>query len=528
MCGIFFYKGNKYNLSSLSNSIDKVKSRGPDNTTVIEKNNMVMAFHRLSIMDTSDNGNQPMTHPLDNDIILMCNGEIYNHKDLISKYDFKDYKSQSDCEVILWMYKEFGIERTVKELDGVFSFVILDNRNNNENIIVARDAFGVRPLFINIENEIFISSVLKGISDLTENSYQFPPGHYWTSDGNNFIRWYNNNYLITESVDNLGNIFHNIRQTLYKAIEKRMQSHREIGCLLSGGLDSSLVASLVSRNMTEGRLKTFSIGLEGAEDLKWARIVAKHIDSDHHEVIVTEKEMLDAIPRVIQEIESMDTTTVRASVPNYLVSKYIKENTDCTVIFQGDGADEVCGSYIYLANAPNANEFQIECKSLLNNIHMYDVLRADRTISCWGLEPRTPFLDIAFVKYYMSICPEAKLHTYGNIEKYLLRKAFEDTNILPKEVLYRKKEALSDGCSSNGNSWHTILQNHIDEKISDIDFITHRGSYRNMTPKLKESLYYRRIFDKYYKDHVNCISNYWMPKWCGDIIDPSARVLKNY
>ena len=323
-------------------------------------------------------------------------------------------------------------------------------------------------------------------------------------------------------------IIKNIRNLFEKAVEKRMQSHREVGCLLSGGLDSSLVAALVSRNMQGSKLKTFSIGLKGAEDLKYARIVANHIGSDHHEVIVTEQEMIDAIPEVIKTIESMDTTTVRASVPNYLVSKYIKENTNCKVIFQGDGADEVCGSYIYLNNAPYPASFQDECISLLNNIHMFDVLRADRTISCWGLEPRTPFLDKIFVNYYMSIYAPLKLHSHGNIEKYLLRKAFEDSNQLPKEVLYRKKEALSDGCSSKTNSWHTIIQNHIDKCITDTDFNTHKSSYEHMEPELKESLYYRRIFDKYYKSHEKSISHFWLPKWCGNITDPSARVLNNY
>ena len=524
MCGIFFYKGQKYTLEELQTSIDNVSPRGPDKTITVQKDDMVLAFHRLSIMDTSNSGSQPMVHPLDNDITLMCNGEIYNHKELIKKYNFKEYQSESDCEIILWMYKMFGLERTLNELDGVFSLIILDK----DKIIVARDPYGVRPLFYNFDKEIFVSSILKGISELTEFSDQFPPGHYWTNTTNNFIRWYNNSYYISQFPPDEKIILKNIRNLFEVAVEKRMQSHREIGCLLSGGLDSSLVAALVAKNMPGKKLKTFSIGLKGAEDLKYAKKVADHIGSEHYEVIVTEQEMINSIHIVIKEIESMDTTTVRASVPNYLVSKYIREKTDCKVIFQGDGADEVCGSYIYLQNAPDTTEFQNECMSLLNNIHMYDVLRADRTISCWGLEPRTPFLDKTFVKYYMSIYPTMKIHSYGNIEKYLLRKAFEEENILPQEVLYRRKEALSDGCSSKTNSWHTIIKTHVDSQISDIDFITHKNVYKHMKPELKESLYYRRIFDKYYRKHGCSIRGFWMPKWVGDVKDPSARILNNY
>ena len=524
MCGIFFYKGKKYTLSELQPSIDKVSHRGPDKTVTIQKEDMVMVFHRLSIMDTSNSGSQPMAHPLDENVILMCNGEIYNHKELIEKYNFVDYKSESDCEIILWMYKMFGIERTLNELDGVFSFILLDI----DKIIIARDPYGVRPLFYNFDKDIFVSSELKGLSELTEFSEQFPPGHFWTSNTRNFIKWYNASYYISQFPPDRELILKNICNLFSVAVKKRMQSHREIGCLLSGGLDSSLVAGLVARNMPDKKLKTFSIGLKGAEDLKYARMVANHIGSEHHEVIVTEKEMIDAIPEVIRVIESMDTTTVRASVPNYLVTKYIKENTDCKVIFQGDGADEVCGSYIYLQNAPGSTEFQNECISLLNNIHMYDVLRADRTISCWGLEPRTPFLDKTFVKYYMSIYPTMKIHNYGNIEKYLLRKAFEKSNIIPYEVLYRRKEALSDGCSSKTNSWNKIIQTYIDSIISEPDFICHKNAYQHMKPQLKESLYYRRIFDSYYRKHSCSIRGFWMPKWVGDVKDPSARVLQNY
>ena len=284
-------------------------------------------------------------------------------------------------------------------------------------------------------------------------------------------------------------------------------------------------AALVAQHYPRGDIETFSIGIKGAVDLDYADKVAKHIGSKHHRIELTEEDMLNAIPEVIHQIESMDTTTVRASVPNYLISKYIKENSDCKVIFQGDGMDEVAGSYLYLANAPNKDEFHKESQRLLEDIHKYDVLRADRTISCWGLEPRTPFLDKKFVNYYMSISPYIRMHN-DTIEKYLLRKSFDDMNILPSEVLWRRKEAFSDGCSGMNKSWATIVQEHVDKIITDEQFEKSANMYTHNKPLMKESLYYRILFDKHYEKHANVIPYFWMPKWTKDnVIDPSARIL---
>ena len=320
----------------------------------------------------------------------------------------------------------------------------------------------------------------------------------------------------------------NVNRLLTEAVDKRLMSDRPIGCLLSGGLDSSLIAALVARNYQPGTLETFSIGIKGSTDLYYAKMVADHIQTKHHHIELTEQDFLDAIEEVIYNIESYDTTSVRASVGNYLVSKYIKENTECIVIYNGDGSDEVCGSYLYLKNAPNDQEFHDECTKLLKEIHCFDVLRSDRCVSENGLEPRTPFLDKSFVNYYMSINPSLRT-SKDRMEKFILRESFNGTGLLPDEVLWRQKEAFSDGVSGKEKSWYEIIQEMVDQKISDEEFKQFQETHLHNTPQLKESMYYRQIFEKYYGDkHSNIIPHFWMPKWNGNIVDPSARVLSVY
>ena len=326
----------------------------------------------------------------------------------------------------------------------------------------------------------------------------------------------------------MDSIYHNVRQLLTEAVDKRLMSDRPIGCLLSGGLDSSLIAALVARNYEPGTLETFSIGLKGSTDLYFAKKVAEHIKTKHHHIELEESDFLNAIEEVIYAIESYDTTTVRASVGNYLVSKYIKENTDCTVIYNGDGSDEVCGSYLYLKNAPDPESFHNECKKLLREIHCFDVLRSDRCVSENGLEPRTPFLDKAFVNYYMSIEPRLRMSD-SRMEKYILRQSFNNTNLLPDDVLWRQKEAFSDGVSGKEKSWFEVIQDMVESKISDQQFESFKDSHPFNTPLLKESMFYRMIFEKHFGDkHANVIPHFWMPQWCGEQIDPSARVLSVY
>jgi asparagine synthase (glutamine-hydrolysing) len=315
------------------------------------------------------------------------------------------------------------------------------------------------------------------------------------------------------------------RQHLHNAVLKRLQSDRKIGCMLSGGLDSSLVTAIVKKYSKEN-VVTYSIGLENSLDLENARKVAKHLGTEHHEVIFSEKTGLDAIPDVIYATETWDTTTIRASVPMYLLSKYISENTpEVKVILSGEGADEVCQGYLYFHNQPNCYEGHDESVRLLEDLYYYDVLRVDRCTAAFGLEVRVPFLDREFLNNYMSIprhyrCPDKKKG-----EKWLLRETFEDNSILPPEILWRRKDGLSDGCSSVKRPWYKIIEEKAELEISDEEFKNHK--YTHCSPRTKESLMYRKYFEKFFpeKDRDKIIPYEWLPKWSGDMINPSGRLI---
>ena len=527
MCGIFAYKGKLSNEEDLKSHIEKISYRGPDNSKIIKfDNTLLFGFHRLAIVGTNKFGDQPLFHPKDQSFALICNGEIYNYKLLAKKHGF-NLKTGSDCEIILHMYKKFGIQQTIKSLDGVFMFLLYDKKQ--KKLFAGRDPFGVRPGFIGYKNNnILFSSEAKAISNLCKTVKPFPPGHWWEDDKpTTFNKYYKNK---RESLGDIkeGDIIEGIRTRLIESVKKRMMSEREIGSLLSGGLDSSLISSLVNKYNSGERLKTFSIGMPGSVDLKYAKEVATFIGSNHHQIEIPESIFLQAIETVIYNIESYDTTTVRASIGNYLVSKYIRENSDCKVIFNGDGSDEVCGGYLYMKNAPSPSVFQEECERLVKEIYKFDVLRSDRSISSNGLEARTPFLDKKFVSYYLSINPKEKTFNDNNrIEKYLLRKAFSKMSILPESILWRKKCAFSDGVSSQKKSWHLVLKNYIDEKISDLEFNTESLKINHCRPILKESYYYRKIFESFFPNHEKLIPYYWMPKWV-KTDDPSARELSGY
>ena len=534
MCGIFAYLGDPQPKNYFLTSFNNLSGRGPDDQKLEiikseDNKTIVFGFHRLAINDLSSQGNQPMklgSHT------LICNGEIFNYQDLIKKNNFS-YQTSSDCEVILHMYQQYGVKETVSSLDAEFSFVLYDSKN--DITYAARDPFGVRPLFKGTDKQgnIYFSSEMKGISELCQDIERFPPGCFWNSKDQSYERYYDYHYSIEicPIKNSEKQICDQIRHFLTQAVDKRLMSERPIGCLLSGGLDSSLIASIISRRFKEknqGELNTFSIGMPGSSDLKYAQMVSKHIGSKHHHIELSSEEFLKAIPEVIYATESYDTTTIRASVGNYLVGKYIKEKTDITVVFNGDGSDEQSG-YLYLRNAPDEKMFQQECISLLKNIHMFDCLRSDRSISSrWSLESRTPFLDKEFVNYYMSIDPRLKMYSKDKIEKYLLRKAFEEDNYLPNEVLWRPKEAFSDGCSSNQKSWYKTIQDYVDLFITDQQFQEYKDSYTHNPPQLKESLYYRQVFETSFEQHSNVIDFFWLPKWCGEQIDPSARELSFY
>ncbi len=527
MCGIFSYNGRTYKWSALHEAVDLISYRGPDNShheTIGD--DVLFAFHRLAIMGTSESGDQPMKHPQDESLTLICNGEIYNYKDLAKKYNF-DLTTGSDCEIILYMYREFGIDKTINELDGVFMFVLHDASSNQ--LFASRDPMGVRPGFMGKkEEEIFIASEAKPLIQFCDEVWPFRPGTWWCSKApETFNRYFTYNGSMIKEKDE-DTICKQIKVLLTNAVKKRLMAEREIGCLLSGGLDSSLITSLVSKYNQDKQLNTFSIGMPGSIDLEYAQTVANFLNTKHHQIEISEKEFLSAIETVIYNIESYDTTTVRASVGNYLVSKYISENTDCKVIFNGDGSDEVCCGYIYLKNAPSMKELQSESERLIKEIHYFDVLRSDRSISSNGLEARTPFLDKEFVTYYLSIPADLKkFDGEKRLEKHLLRKAFDHQGFLPDEVLWRRKCAFSDGVSSQKRSWHRIIQNFVDQLISDQEFFREKDSFKHCVPQLKESYYYRKIFESFFGRHEKLIPHFWMPKWV-NTNDPSARELNGY
>ena len=372
MCGIVSYAGTNYSLDEIKTHVDKIQYRGPDNSHYESvSRNIYFIFHRLAIVGLTDDGNQPMKHPEDDSITLICNGEIYNYQQLAEKYGF-NLHSGSDCEVILFMYKKFGIEKTIQELDGVFMFVLYDELKNE--LLSGRDPMGVRPGFVGRKDEdIFISSEAKPLTDLCDSIIPFEPGTWWSSkDPKTFNRYFTYSTPINSIVDD-NDICASIRHHLTSAVNKRLMSDREIGCLLSGGLDSSLITGLVAKEYNGRGLNTFSIGMEGSVDLVYAKEVADFLGTKHHQIELTQKDFLKAIETVIYNIESYDTTTVRASVGNYLVSKYISENSDCKVIFNGDGADEVCCGYVYLKNAPSPGALQIESERLVKKIYLFDV-----------------------------------------------------------------------------------------------------------------------------------------------------------
>lgn len=574
MCGIFAYLINENdNTIELHNNTYKNieenfmigKQRGPEYSKLhpynIDSNHkLLLGFHRLAINGLDEISHQPFHI---NNTVLVCNGEIYNYKELAEKYEIT-LQTNSDCEIILHLYKILGISCTLNLIHGVFSFILYDKQNNN--MYVARDPYGVRPLYFYFNRNVMIfSSELKSMYKLTTNTRnirQFNPNQYMCVELNNYTTdkeiGFNYNkytYSIKYSKDvfkfETHELYSNLFNCFYEAVKIRVlgTTERPIACLLSGGLDSSLVAAIVSR-LYKGELKTFSIGLEGSEDLKYAAIVAKHIGSQHNEIIVSEDEFFNAIPEVIKTIESYDTTTVRASVGNYLVSKYIKENTDCKVIFNGDGADEVMGGYLYLKKALNSYQFDKECIRLIEHIHMFDVLRSDKCISSNGLEPRTPFLDKNFVKTYFSIFKDIRYFTtIYHCEKYLMRKSVEimDNTLLPKEVLWRKKEAFSDGVSSLNRSWYQIITEKVDNMLlSNSDLYVkmlnasnyyktvkfnyksyHENDSPHNYPDTNEKLYYRYLYESYYPNTAHLIPYFWMPKYI-KTNDPSARTLNNY
>lgn len=549
MCGIYALL-HKRKLQQLDYSFypffQNLKVRGPDRTILYDLSNPVnikLGFHRLAIMDTSSMGDQPFVYTNgDNTVYVICNGEIYNYKELIENHKL-DSKSGSDCEVIMLLYQKYNnIDLIVNLLMGEYAFLICDVNNitGDYTIYCVNDRFGIRPLFVyEDEDNIIFTSVINGISLKNSINYKierFEPRHYavYTKKNDivaktNYVKYYDFNN-IKQTIYDLNEAKNAIRNSLEYVVNLMGFSDRPVGCLLSGGLDSSLVASILSRSLKlKGKkLRTFSIGLPDSTDEYYAKLVSKHIDSEHIHILVSEEDFLNAIPQVVKITETYDITTIRASTPQYLLSKWISENTNIKVLFCGDGSDEY-GGYLYFHNAPSINDFKLEAIRLLNDIHLYDGLRADRCIASNGIEARFPFLNHHFAETYLTIDTKLRMPNMG-IEKWLLREAFKDDDYLPHSVLYRKKEGFSDGCSSVKKSWYQILQDSLENIYNDNDLELAKHKYPHLTPYTKESLYIRDLFCDYFGNgDVNKIYKYyWLPKWCGDIKDPSARKLDFY
>ena len=523
MCGIFglISKTKKYSSTEIMQQFDKIRSRGPDCSKCSFNYNDTYSygFHRLCINDLSNNGNQPFENE---SCSMMCNGEIYNYKNLKENHEIYT-KSQSDCEVILHMYHKYKNVKFISELDGVFAFSIYDR--NKEKLYLGRDRIGVRPLFVRYDTDMNIcfGSEAKSLTYFEFGQIvEVPPAHYVVFDLKNktscFVKYYT--LPLHSTVKSIDYVSSKLKQLLEAAVEKRMMSDREIGCLLSGGLDSSVIASILQKKSNKP-IKTFSIGFSESTDLKYARKVAEHIGSDHHEIILDYKTAISRIPEVIQQIETYDITTIRASTGMYLLSEYIKKNFNEVVIFSGEGSDELLAGYLYFHSAPGNTELFNESRRLVTELSIYDVLRADRTTAAHGLELRVPFLDSEFLQYCMSLDGSIR-KPKDNFEKYYLRKAFE--GYIPEEVLWRRKEGFSDGVGGLEKPWYVHIQEWITDNnvITDSQLEMFNQVFKNQFIS-QESLYYYIEYRKYYNHHF--LPNYWLPKWQDNVNDPSGRVI---
>jgi len=542
MCGIWariLNKRRSNNSTLWSSGVHKISARGPEGHKWLDLPNGTWCFTRLAINGLNDAGMQPFSSSDDSAhrMSWMCNGEIYNAKELEEEVyaSTRPLTSGSDCEILGPLYTHVSQDPVsfARALDGVFALVLYSE--NTGKYVVARDPYGVRPLFYTSSDTsgwIFASErkALENFVEPSSSIFEFPPGQVWELSEEKVVKHVYHEVPWLKQTAPLPLSF--LKDALVSAVDKRLMTERPVAALLSGGVDSSLIAALVQKRLRElGKpaLKTFSIGMEGGTDLYYARMVASHIGSEHHEIVVTADEMFDCIPQVIHDIESYDITTVRASVGNWMVAREIRRQTDCKVVFNGDGADEIFGSYKYFYKAPGNFAFEEEVRRLLREIHQYDVLRSDRSISSHGLEARTPFLDKQFVAAALSYSTELRRPVRNKqIEKKILRDAFAEDNLLPAEVLYRTKEAFSDGVSSQeeGLSWFEIIQKKIEQKGLALDNWREVCYDNNFWPPCptKEAFYYRDIFNMYYPN-TGSLWPYWMPRWSPETGDPSARTL---
>ncbi|MFP4847277.1 asparagine synthase B [Winogradskyella sp. PE311] len=486
-----------------------IRHRGPDWSGIYSDDKAILAHERLAIVDPAS-GKQPLFSP-DKKLILAANGEIYNHRELRSQFPDYDFQTESDCEVILALYQEKGVD-FVDDMNGIFGFAIYDTEK--DEYFIARDHMGIIPLYIGWDKNgtFFVASELKALEGICTKIELFPPGHYMSSKDGEFVKWYKRDWTEYEAVKENETSIAEVKQALEDAVHRQLMSDVPYGVLLSGGLDSS-VTSAIAKKYSERRIEaddkekawwpqlhSFSVGLEGSPDLAAAKKVADHIGTVHHEIKFTIQEGLDAIKDVIYNIETYDITTIRSSTPMYLMARVIK-SMGIKMVLSGEGADEIFGGYLYFHKAPDAKEFHDETVRKLDKLHMYDCLRANKSLAAWGIEGRVPFLDKEFMDVAMRINPKDKMINGERMEKWVVRKAFED--MIPESVAWRQKEQFSDGV---GYSWIDTLKELVEKEVTDEQIENAAFRFPINTPLNKEEYYYRTIFEGHFPSDAAALS----------------------
>jgi asparagine synthase (glutamine-hydrolysing) len=514
MCGIvcaFDLKQPTDDLrGQLLNMSKKIRHRGPDWNGIYADEKAILAHERLAIVDPAS-GKQPLLSE-DGTVVLAANGEIYNHKELRKSLSIPyTFKTESDCEVILALYKEHG-KAFLDQLNGIFAFALYDSKTNE--FLIARDHMGIIPLYMGWDQygTFYVGSELKSLEGVCSKIELFPPGHLLTNDLEEPEQWYTRDWMSYDAVADNTTSIEDLRTALEAAVKRQLMSDVPYGVLLSGGLDSS-VTSAVAKKYAEmrvesndeqaawwPRLHSFAVGLDGSPDLAAAQKVADQIGTVHHEIKFTIQEGLDAIRDVIYHLETYDITTIRASTPMYLMARVIK-SMGIKMVLSGEGADELFGGYLYFHKAPSAKDFHEETVRKLSKLHMYDCLRANKSLAAWGIEGRVPFLDKEFIDVAMRLNPKDKMAGNGKIEKYVVRKAFED--YLPQEVAWRQKEQFSDGV---GYSWIDTLKEVVDQEVSDDQMQNAHFRFPIQTPQTKEEYYYRSIFENHFPSDAAALS----------------------
>ena len=487
----------------------KIRHRGPDWSGIYSDEKVIIAHERLAIVDPAS-GKQPLFSE-DGKLVLAANGEIYNHRELRSKFPDYLFQTESDCEVILALYQEKGND-FVDDMNGIFGFAIYDVEK--DEYFIARDHVGIIPLYMGWDKDgtFYVASELKALEGVCTKIELFPPGHYISSSDGKLVKWYKRDWNKYEAVKENETSIAEVRQALEDAVHRQLMSDVPYGVLLSGGLDSS-VTSAIAKKYSERRIETddkekawwpqlhsFSVGLDGSPDLVAAKKVADYIGTIHHEIKFTIQEGLDAIKDVIYNIETYDITTIRSSTPMYLMARVIK-SMGIKMVLSGEGADEIFGGYLYFHKAPNAREFHEETVRKLDKLHMYDCLRANKSLMAWGIEGRVPFLDKEFIDVAMRINPKDKMINGERMEKWVIRKAFED--MLPESVAWRQKEQFSDGV---GYSWIDTLKDIVEQEVTDKQLANAKFRFPIQTPTNKEEFYYRSIFEQHFPSDTAALS----------------------